>query len=525
MYKTIRMLPAALLLLLLGTACTNDPADNPADTGLPLVLENVYIGAQTKAEPYEPGFADGSMLEATIALDGVTTGGTYVYQDGQWTSDATAYWQNTTEAHNVTLRTPEPKDDMPAAFTQDNWHEYDLLEYSQTTTATTTFNLTHTRAQFCIALVKGDGLTDDELAAAKVTANNIGMLHTNGAHYALFDTGSQIASVEIDINGSKYPYTPQNGITLEKGKCTILTLTLNKVGVGGFQVSSGRDWQDVTATSTKDDTWTIRHSDGGNLNLSDIGNNVKLLITGTLTSKDIEAINKAKKQITDLYVTATAENDKVWEALKMNSATNLQSVYLTQATSIGQQAFNYCYALKTVSLPQVTRLENYAFSVCELLTSISLPKATIIGEQAFNNCALTSISLPKATTIGKQAFNNCSALTSISLPKATTIGEQAFNSCSELTSISLPKATTIGELPFIHCSELTSISLPKDANVHFIDNSQLTTLFISTPDATEDDAVTLANKIPTLTTVFYDYKDTADDDYLDPNNYDQVWIK
>ena len=504
MYKTIRMLPAALLLLLLGTACTNDPADNPADTGLPLVLENVYIGAQTKAEPYEPGFADGSMLEATIALDGVTTGGTYVYQDGQWTSDATAYWQNTTEAHNVTLRTPEPKDDMPAAFTQDNWHEYDLLEYSQTTTATTTFNLTHTRAQFCIALVKGDGLTDDELAAAKVTANNIGMLHTNGAHYALFDTGSQIASVEIDINGSEYPYTPQNGITLEKGKCTILTLTLNKVGVGGFQVSSGRDWQDVTATSTKDDTWTIRHSDGGNLNLSDIGNNVKLLITGTLTSKDIEAINKAKKQITDLYVTATAENDKVWEALKMNSATNLQSVYLTQATSIGQQAFNYCYALKTVSLPQVTRLENYAFSVCELLTSISLPKAT---------------------TIGKQAFNNCSALTSISLPKATTIGEQAFNSCSELTSISLPKATTIGELPFIYCSELTSISLPKDANVHFIDNSQLTTLFISTPDATEDDAVTLANKIPTLTTVFYDYKDTADDDYLDPNNYDQVWIK
>ena len=41
MYKTIRMLPAALLLLL-GTACTHDPADSPAATGLPLVLEHVY---------------------------------------------------------------------------------------------------------------------------------------------------------------------------------------------------------------------------------------------------------------------------------------------------------------------------------------------------------------------------------------------------------------------------------------------------------------------------------------------------
>lgn len=39
MYKTIRILPA-LLLLALGTACTNDLADSPAATGLPLVLEN-----------------------------------------------------------------------------------------------------------------------------------------------------------------------------------------------------------------------------------------------------------------------------------------------------------------------------------------------------------------------------------------------------------------------------------------------------------------------------------------------------
>ena len=182
MYKTIRMLPAALLLLL-GTACTHDLADSPAATGLPLVLEHIYIGTPTKAEPYEPGFTDGSMLEATLTLDGVTTTeGTYTYKDGKWGTTTPAYWQNPKEAHTLILQTPEPSPAMPDIFTADNWHVYDILSYTndQVTPGTTSFQLTHTRAQFCIALMKGDGLTDDELAAAKVTANKIKMLHTNG---------------------------------------------------------------------------------------------------------------------------------------------------------------------------------------------------------------------------------------------------------------------------------------------------------------------------------------------------------
>lgn len=397
MYKTIRMLPA--LLLLLGTACTNDVADTPAATGTPLVLEHVYIGTPTKAEPYEPGFTDGSMLEATIALDGVTTGGTYVYQDGQWTSDATAYWQNTTEAHDVTLRTPEPKDDMPAAFTQDNWHEYDLLEYSQTTTATTTFSLTHTRAQFCVALEKGDGMSDDELAAATVTANSIGMLSANGAHYALFDPGTAITSVNIDINGSKYPYTPESAITLpqEQGKCTILTLNVNKAGVSGITVS-GEGWKDVTATSEvviEDLPEGIIpiHSNGGDLDIP--ADATALLITGTLNNADITTINNAKDRITHLYVTATSN---AWGELLMKRTSSLKSVYLAHTTNIKAAAFERCTSLTSISLPNATVINNFAFLSCSNLTNINLPKATTIKNHAFYGCtSLTTLYLLNLT--------------------------------------------------------------------------------------------------------------------------------
>lgn len=601
MYKTIRMLPAALLLLLLGTACTHDPADNPAATGLPLVLEHVYIGTSTKAEPYEPGFADGSMLEATIALNGVTTEGTYRYNGTTWeqTSTTPAYWQNTTEDHTVTLRTPKPKDDMPAAFTQENWHEYDLLEYSQATTATNSFTLAHTRAQLCVMLEKGDGLTSAELAAAKVSVNGTGMLrHLNSAHYALIKPDSKVTSVEIDINGSKYPYTPDKDIPLTAGICTTLTLTLNKVGVGGFEVSSGEGWQDVTGIAAKGD-FTVKECQGGDLTIAE--GETKLLITGTLTSDDMTTISNAKNQITHLYIMAGAkDNDEsIWKIEGfMKQSTSLQSVCITEATAIGFQAFYECGQLTnvslpkvkstessvfwgctnlvSVSLPQATTLGNNNFYGCTTLTDISLPEATTLGESFFAGCtslasvhlpkvegeilsrtfrecgALTDISLPKVTSIGFDVFRNCSsltnvhlpnvatvdigafenckALTSICLPKATSIDNGAFSSCSSLTTICLPKATSINNGAFRFCSSLTSICLPKDTNLKPTDmkNISVTTLFLcngsdNTP-ATEEEAKSWADAISTLTTVFYDYQG-EDGDYLDPNNYDQVWTR
>ena len=113
MYKTIRMLPAALLLLL-GTACTHDLADSPAATGTPLVLEKVYIGAQTRVTPTPYDNPEGCTLTATLTWGNVTSTGTYTYRSGQWTSNAPAYWQDPEDMHTLALRTPEPENDMPA---------------------------------------------------------------------------------------------------------------------------------------------------------------------------------------------------------------------------------------------------------------------------------------------------------------------------------------------------------------------------------------------------------------------------
>ena len=485
MYKTIRMLPAALLLLL-GTACTNDLADNPAATGLPLVLEHVYIGTPTKVDLYEPDFTDGSTLTATLTLDEAKSTGIYTYNGTNWETTTPAYWHNTTEAHTLTLQTPEPEDDMPEdAFTTANWHEYDILYYTNDNVppGTTTFQeVKHTRAQLCVALTPGTGMEDADLSNATIKVDGCGMLHDNGAHYALFAPGTKITSVEITIGNETYSYTPKETIILTKGQCTILTLKVNKAGVSGITIS-GEGWKDVTATSEvviEDLPEGIIpiHSNRGDLDIP--ADATALLITGTLNSADIQTINEAKDQITHLYITATSN---VWGELQMNRTSSLESVYLAHATNIKTAAFERCTSLTSINLPNATVINNFAFLSCSNLTNINLPKATSIGNQAFHGTSLTSISLPKATFIDDEAFDDCTKLTSISLPKDTSIGKQAFDDCTSLT-----------------------------------------TLFISTPDATEDDAVTLANKIPTLTAIFYDYQG-EDGDYLDPNNYNQVWTR
>lgn len=466
MYKTIRMLPAALLLLL-GTACTHDLADSPAATGAPLVLEKVYIGAQTRvdATPYDN--PEGCTLTATLTWGNVTSTGTYTYRSGQWTSNAPAYWQDPEDMHTLALRTPEPENDMPAeGFNTANWPLYDILDCpaTQVKPGTTTFQgVKHTRAQFCVTLQKGDGLTSAELAAAKVSVNGTGMLrHLNSAHYALIKPDSKVASVEIDINGSKYPYTPDKDIPLTAGTCTILTLTLNKVKVESFEVSSDEGWQDVTGIAAIDNTFTQIDCDG-TTTITIPDNADKLLITGTLTSKDISAINSANDQITHLYVTATAE-ENVWKSLCLgkNGVSNRTtiSVCLTQATHIGEYAFQSCDALTTVNLPEATIIGKSAFWACDALASISLPTATTIGDNVFYGCnKLTNISLPEATNIGENAFWACDALTTISLPKATNIGRYAFAACDALTIISLSKNAEIGEYAFWASDLLTTLNL------------------------------------------------------------------
>ena len=196
-------------------------------------------------------------------------------------------------------------------------------------------------------------------------------------------------------------------------------------------------------------------------------------------------------------------------------------------TSIGDEAFSGCRALKSIELPDsVTSMGVNPFADCWRLKNIQVspeqPVFAVIdgvlfnkaekslvcypaGKQeeayevpqgiqqiksyAFYDCsALTSIKLPDSvTSIGEYAFAWCSSLTTIELPDSvTSIGDKAFRDCSALTSIELPDSvTSIGNDAFFGCSALTNIELPDSVtsigDSAFYDCSALTS--IELPDS------------------------------------------
>jgi BspA type Leucine rich repeat region (6 copies) len=90
-----------------------------------------------------------------------------------------------------------------------------------------------------------------------------------------------------------------------------------------------------------------------------------------------------------------------------------------QVTSIGESAFEECYAMTSVTI---------------------LDGVSRIGSRAFCNCAnLNYVNMPQSTTsIGRAAFLNCNGLKDICIPESIVcIGNQAFNGCANLSHLYL----------------------------------------------------------------------------------------
>lgn len=577
MTKLSRIPRLLLLPALCLAACTADePATLNAD-GQALVIEDLRIaGSNTRADaqPIEGSFVEGSRLQATITYDEQSSTGQYTYDNNNvWTSPAPAYWLTGGE-QSVTLRTPTPDPAMPDEFTADNWHEYDILEYSGQTAPTTSFTLRHMRAQLCVTLTAGTGLTDAELAGAKVTINKgTELWHTNGAHYALLDpdTYATLPALTITLDNETYTYTPETSTTLTAGRCLMLALSVSKAQVSALSTTS-TGWQELTATGTEDTNATILHcATPGSLTVPD-NLSGRVYVTGTIDNTDLSALKDKLASVTHLYIAAesgeTGEGGLTVPEEFANYSTSLQAVAILHATSIGSAAFMICTSLESIELPAITSIEDYAFGACKSLTSIALPAATSIGNSTFDDCSsLESIELPAAETIGNKAFFNCTGLKSIDLPAAETIGDNAFEECSSLESIDLPAATSIGNGAFNRCTNLTSIDLPAATRIgseafyscekleninlpaandigiqafayctslkriavpsttvgsNIFIRSSPTTLFLTNEGTTEDTAAGLANwGGAQWQTIYYGYQGSGD--YLEPGSYGGGW--
>lgn len=123
------------------------------------------------------------------------------------------------------------------------------------------------------------------------------------------------------------------------------------------------------------------------------------------------------------------------------------SPYLHNSYQIGRN-------IRSVDIPQgVTSIGNHAFEECFALEEVTIPQSvTSIGLIAFGGCCkLTTLSLGEnVETIGGGAFFRCSSLSNITIPKKVKVIESGYS------------GTTSFYRTFAYCSGLKYIILPAE---------------------------------------------------------------
>lgn len=138
-------------------------------------------------------------------------------------------------------------------------------------------------------------------------------------------------------------------------------------------------------------------------------------------------------------------------------------------TSIGNNAFEDCSALKKLDIPQsVTEIGSKAFLGCSALTSLALPQTVnSIGNTAFQGCSnLETINIPSGVKlIEHDTFHGCEKLKDVTIPACVTlIGNSAFKACKAFKNIEIPEGVTkIGTNAFEDCTQLETVGIPSTA--------------------------------------------------------------
>ncbi len=279
-------------------------------------------------------------------------------------------------------------------------------------------------------------------------------------------------------------------------------------GVGRITRAEGEAWTTLPSTAFKDFTVT------------------KVILPETITNIDANAFYSCPNLV-EVVMPTTGAGYTISSGA-FNGCSNLSTIDLTKAISVGQNAFRDCTSLVSVDLASATTIYPDAFNNCSALTTVNIPNVTDItddndnttvgiGQSAFRNCtnlanvtmpsgdsytgagysvmnnaflntAITTIDLSKLITTGAGAFNecknlqsvimptteytlasqtfwNCTALANIDLSMATELGYYCFNSCTALTEVDLSSVTTVGGQSFQNCSSLKSVYMGENISL------------------------------------------------------------
>lgn len=182
----------------------------------------------------------------------------------------------------------------------------------------------------------------------------------------------------------------------------------------------------------------------------------EIVVNGGLTLLDryaFEGCTALKRA--DLQCEAAVLGDYCFQG-----CTQLEELTVSDAVSIGQNAFYGCSSLKVMDIPEnVTSIGKNAFYGCSSLTGIDIPEGvTSIGDSTFRGCtSLVKVGIPRGVTaIGSYAFYGCSALTGARLPdELTTLGTNAFYGCAALQTVYIPSGITkLNSSVFANCKSL-----------------------------------------------------------------------
>ena len=200
-----------------------------------------------------------------------------------------------------------------------------------------------------------------------------------------------------------------------------------------------------------------------------LGNDTNITIPDKINGIEVGSIKERCFKNSNIESVTLPSSVTLIEQQAFYGCDNLKSINLSNAKSIGTEAFTNCPSLTdNIDLSSVEMISERGLAGTYFKT-MNLPKCTDIRDSAFEDCTMQKIVLNNATNLGSNVFKNCKNLEMIYAPKVK--GFDGCSGCTNLKTVFVPMATgittDISSNATIYCSgRLTSIYFPNDYSAY-----------------------------------------------------------